>query len=171
MKYRCVQCQPERHITAPESHLPGVRCVSAWANLALVQSSYRCPGQRQFGLYTASTEKRIFEPSSLPAVHRHTALKGVGIHTVDITETPHSPSLALARGGERFLGRNQPDLDGDTLIGKCQRSSHDPEAVHLHLNTYPSESGAAHRHPASGLNILPATWQTACRARLTGIFF
>ena len=33
--------------------------------------------------------------------------------------------------------------DGDTLLGKCLRSSHDPEAVHLHLNTYPSESGAA----------------------------
>ena len=42
------------------------------------------------------------------------------------------------------------------LVGKCLRSSHDPEAVHLHLNTYPSESGAAPYIERERVNVLVA---------------
>src|SRR5690606_11896506 len=49
-------------------------------------------------------------------------------------------SLSMASTEKLLLGRNQPDWDGDTHHRKCQRSSHHPEAVHLHLITCPSES-------------------------------
>ncbi|GAA6130424.1 hypothetical protein NBRC116187_07840 [Halopseudomonas sabulinigri] len=42
------------------------------------------------------------------------------------------------------------------MNGKCQRSSHYPEAVHLHLNTYPFESGAAQRVVRERVNSLSA---------------
>ncbi|MFT6429139.1 MAG: hypothetical protein ACJATR_000223 [Halopseudomonas sp.] len=42
---------------APATRMSGVRGVSAWANLALVQISCRCPQAAQYSLYTASTDK------------------------------------------------------------------------------------------------------------------
>ena len=53
--------------------------------------------------------------------------------------------------------------DGDTLFGKCLRSSHHPEAVHLHLNTYPSESGAAPLLVGSGLMFWPSSRWPGCK--------
>lgn len=55
------------------------------------------------------------------------------------------------RGCRESLGRNQRDWGRGHAYGQCLRSSHHPEAVHLHLNTYPSESGAAPLLVGSGL--------------------
>jgi len=52
------------------------------------------------------------------------------------------PGIAFQVTGDWINGRPVQKLpsggisrtgDGDILLGNCQRSSHDPEAVHLHL--------------------------------------
>lgn len=123
-------------MTAPATLMSGVRRVSAWANLALVQSGHRGRGSND-GVCLRRVQRNCFrEPSKTGWRDPVTALPG---------ENPgqrHRRRIALyhrqrigspAGMFKGSFGRNQPDWERGHIVNTYQRSSHDPEAVHLHL--------------------------------------
>jgi len=141
-------------MTAPATRMTGVRGVSAWANLALVQISCRCQRAGQYCLYTASTDKpfrAVFEETCVTMPRqRRTPDPCNWLHAWDRV-SGHRWLDQRAACSKTTFGRNQPDWGRGHIAGQLSALVTWSWSCASPPDTYPSWSGAAHRCVGSGL--------------------
>lgn len=167
MKYRCVSNAPGLHNDGTcDSY---VRCQACFC------LGQPCPGSAFLwppkGCYRSVCLRRVQRNYSENLQGRAcTKWSGqrLGTSSGQMAPTPnHVLPPAVDRSAASMLksscGRNQPDWERGQSLKLCQRSSHDPEAVHLHL-THTHLNRVPLIVLGERVYILAATRQPVCRS-------